>query len=150
MPDGTFPFGRPVERRRPSAKSKRRLFVLGAVHSALHIAWWSPRRQLVKALAVDNEPTPFWNAADEVEQIAAWKQLVRFRVGEWGEVETSDAANGAAGRWLDEQVLAPLGVTRDEACISTCADTYFSDAAMAFAVSDRYRPWALEAGLPRA
>lgn len=148
--DGTFPFGRPVQRRRPSAKSKRRLFVLGAAPSALHIAWWSPTRKLVKALAVDNEPTPFWNGADEEEQIAEWKRLVRFHVGEWGEVATSDVVNGAAGRWLDEHVLAPLGATRDEACLSTCLDTYFADPVMAFAIEERYQPWARDAGMPEA
>jgi hypothetical protein len=147
---GTFPFGRPLLRRRASAKSKRRVFVLGMLPGALHIAWWSPTRKLVKALAVDNEPTSFWTGADEKEQIAAWKRVVGFRLGEWGEVETSDVVNGAAGRWLDEQVLAPLGVTREEACLSTCVDTYLASAAQVFAVTERYQPWAREAGLPEA
>ena len=35
-PDGTFPFGRRVLRRRPSSKSRRRVFVLGAHPTALH------------------------------------------------------------------------------------------------------------------
>jgi len=144
----TFPFGRPVLRRRPSAKSKRRVFVLGSYPGALHIAWWSPTRKLVKALAVDNEPASFWTGADEQEQIAAWKRVVGFRLGQWGEVATSDVVNGAAGRWLDQHVLAPLGVTREDACLSTCVDTYFADAPMAFAMTDRYQPWAREAGLP--
>lgn len=147
---GTFPFGLPVLRRRPSAKSKRRVYVLGATPSALHIAWWAPTRKLVKALPVDNEPTPFWNGSDEVEQIAEWKKLVRFRLGEWGEVATSDLANGAAGRWLDEHVLGPLGVTRDEACLSTCLDTYLADAVTAFGIRERYWPWAREVGQPEA
>jgi hypothetical protein len=149
-PDERFPFGRPVLRRRPSAKSKRRVYVLGTLPSALHIAWWSPTRKLVKALAVDNEPAAFWNGADEKEQIAAWRQVVGFRVGDWGEVETSDAMNGAAGRWADENVLGPLGVTRDEVCLSTCFETYFTESAMDFAVTDRYQPWARDAGLPEA
>ena len=149
-PGWTFPFGRPVLRRRPSAKSSRRVFVLGAFPSALHIAWWSPARKGIRALAVDNEPANFWTGADEKTHIDAWKRAVDFRVGAWGEVETADEVNGKAGRWLDDNVLAPLGVTRDEACLSYCLDTYFADAAAAFAVNERYQPVALEAGLPEA
>jgi hypothetical protein len=147
---GVFPFGRPIARRRPSAKSKRRVYVLGANPAALHIAWWSPARKNIKALPVDNEPTPFWNGDDEREQIDAWKKLVHFRVGEWGEVETAGDANCARGRWVDENVLAPLGVTRDEACLSTCVDTYVADGAASFAVDERYQPFAREMALPEA
>ena len=148
---GTFPFGRPVLRRKPSAKSRRRLFVLGASPSALHIAWWSPQRKGIRALVVDNEPAAFWAAEDERKQIDAWRAAVRFRVGEWGEVETSDQANGRAGRWVDEHLLAPLGISRDEACFSYCVDTYHcTDAGIAFAVDERYQPFAREAGLPEA
>jgi len=147
---GAFPFGRPVLRRKPSAKSRRRVFVLGAYPSALHIAWWSPRRKGVRALVVDNEPAAFWAAEDEREQIDAWKTAVHFRVGEWGEVETSET-NGKAGRWVDEHVLAPLGITRDEACLSYCVDTYhFTDPGVAFGVDERYQTFAREAGLPEA
>ncbi len=147
---GTFPFGRPVLRRKPSAKSRRRVFVLGAYPSALHIAWWSPHRKGIRALVVDNEPAAFWAAEDERPQIEAWKAAVHFRVGEWGEVETSET-NGKAGRWVDEQVLAPLGITRDEACLSSCVDTYHCpDAGVTFAVDERYQPFAREAGLPEA
>jgi uracil-DNA glycosylase len=149
-PGWTFPFGRPVQRRRPSAKSRRRVFVLGAYPGALHIAWWSPARKEVKALPVDNEPAAFWTGSDERTHIDEWKRAVGFRVGEWGEVETSDEVNGKAGRWLDDAVLSPLGVTRDEACLSYCVDTCFADAAVGFAVSDRYQPVASEAGLPEA
>jgi hypothetical protein len=145
-----FPFGRPVLRRRPSAKSKRRIYVLGAYPSALYIAWWSPARKGVRALPVDNEPTSFWSGVDEKAQIDAWRRVVHFRVGEWGEVETADEPNGKAGRWLDDNVLAPLGVTRDEACLSYCLDTYCADGAALFAVNERYQPFAREAGLPQA
>lgn len=145
-----FPFGRPVLHRRPSARSKRRVYVLGSHPSALCIAWWSPARKGVRALPVDNEPTCFWNGADETAQIDGWRRLVHFRVGEWGEVETADEANGKAGRWLDAEVLGPLGVTRDETCFSHCVDTYCTDGAAAFAVKERYQPFAREAGLPEA
>jgi uracil-DNA glycosylase len=148
--DWTFPFGRPMARRRPSAKSKRRVFVLGALPSALHIDWWSPARKRVKALPVDNEPAALWNGADEKAEIEAWKKVVGFRVGEWGEVETAGEMNGKAGRWLDAEVLAPLGVTREEACLSYCVDTYFADSTAGLAVRERYQPVAGEVALPQA
>ena len=38
----TFPFGRPVTRRPPSATSFRRVLILGAYPSALHVEWCPP------------------------------------------------------------------------------------------------------------
>ncbi len=142
-----FPFGRPVLRRKPSAKSRRRVYVLGACPRARSssrggrptASWSRPSRS-------NNEPAAFWAAEDERAQIEAWRALVHFRVGAWGEVETSDA-NGKAGRWVDEQVLAPLGVTRDETCFSTCIDTYHhADPGIAFGVDERYQAFAPRSG----
>jgi hypothetical protein len=48
-----FPFGIPVAPCPPSASSPRKLFVLGAYPSALHVAWVPPRPyRRVNALAV--------------------------------------------------------------------------------------------------
>jgi len=46
--------------------------------SALHVRW--SRGDLnVQALAVDVEPTVFWDGADAELRVAAWKGAVGFR-----------------------------------------------------------------------
>jgi hypothetical protein len=57
----------------PVASSHCDLFVLGAYSSALHVRWTPPEQtklRRIKALAVDNEPEPFWTGDDEPERIA--------------------------------------------------------------------------------
>lgn len=59
-----FFFGQPVLPRRAVADGQRDVFVLGAYPSALHVEWTPPSpHRPVRALAVDNEPEPFWNGA---------------------------------------------------------------------------------------
>ena len=101
-------------------------------------------------MAVDDEPVPFWNGEREDECIAQWKSAVGFRDGEWGEIAGAGKLNGSSGIWVDENILAPLGAGRDDACITDCLDTYFSSADGAARVADTYRPFAEKAGLPLA
>jgi uracil-DNA glycosylase len=147
---GTFPFGRPVLPRPPSASTERRVFVLGAYPSALHVAWRPPSGKSIKAMAVDNEPEPFWNGNDEGELIARWKNAVGFRDGEWGEVVGVGALNGSSGQWVDENVLAPLRASRDDARITDCLDTYFSSTGGAARMAETYVSFAERVRLPAA
>ena len=149
-PVGTFPFGRPVLARPPSASTKRGMFILGAYPSALHVAWRPPAGKPIRAMAVDNEPVPFWNGERDGEYIAQWKAAVGFREGEWGTVAAAGKLNGSSGIWVDDNVLTPLGAGRDDVCISDCLDTYFSSDDGAARVADTYQPFAEGAGLPPA
>jgi hypothetical protein len=146
----TFPFGALVRPRPPSASTRRHLFILGAYPSALHVAWRPPTGKPIKAMAVDNEPEPFWNGQNEAEHIARWKKAVKFREGEWGEFTGVGPLNGSSGSWVDDKVLAPLGATRDGACITDCVDTYFASDGLAARVTDTYAPFATRVGLPAA
>jgi hypothetical protein len=147
---GIFPFGAPVLPRPPSASTKRRVFILGAYTSALHVAWRPPEGRPIKAMAVDNEPEPFWNGEGEKKYIARWKEAVGFRDGEWGEVAGVGALNGSSGLWVDDNVLVPLKAERSDACITDCLDTYYSSTAGAHRIADTYEPFATRMGLPSA
>jgi hypothetical protein len=68
-----FPFGAPVASMAVEPKDKSPVFVLGAYPSALHVRWTPPAgagHKPVQALAVDNEPWPFWDGGDERERVA--------------------------------------------------------------------------------
>jgi hypothetical protein len=145
-----FPFGASVLRRPPSASTKTRVFVLGAYPSALHVAWRPPQGTPIKAMAVDNEPEPFWNGEDENKYIERWKKAVEFRDGEWGEVASVGALNGSSGGWVDDHVLVPLKADRDDAWITDCLDKYFSSTAGAHRIADTYEPFAKRMRLPSA
>lgn len=120
-----FLFGKPVEPVKPRAGGQRRLFVLGAYPSALHVKWQPPGvRRPVRAVAVDNEPEPFWNGTDELERIERWKKDVEFR-SEWGQVGGCGSLNGSSGDWVMKNVLCPLECTYNEAWITDCLNTYF-------------------------
>jgi len=121
----TFLFGRPVRAARTGAIGPRKLFVLGAYPSALHVRWTPPDRSLsVRALAVDNEPEPFWTGDDQEQRIEQWRRDVSFKHA-WGSVEPCGRLNGSSGKWLEERVLRPVGFSRADAWITDCLDTYF-------------------------
>lgn len=120
-----FLFGRPVLKMRPVAKGPRRLFILGAYPSALHVGWNPPgSAKPIRAVAVDNEPEPFWTGERELGFIEEWKRVIGFR-DEWGSVSGCGKLNGSSGSWVEKKVLAPLDVRRSSAWITDCLDTYF-------------------------
>jgi uracil-DNA glycosylase len=146
---GVFPFGRPVTACQPVATGERRVLVLGAYPSALHVRWRPAAEsgRLVRALAVDNEPEPFWNGDDEAERVDAWREAVGWHE-KWGSVQPVGELNGSSGRWVDANVFAPLGAERSEVWITDCLDTYRSSPGMRTAVESVYQPFASTVGLP--
>jgi hypothetical protein len=95
---GRLPFGRSATRRPPRVPDVGcRLVVLGVYPSALHVRWVVPAgAEVVDALAVDDEPTVFWDGADAGERIEAWKADVGWSDA-WGSVGLA-GGNGSSGR----------------------------------------------------
>jgi hypothetical protein len=119
-----FLFGMPVRPAHHSGTGRNRVFILGAYPSALHIRWISPDPGIsISAVAVDNEPEPFWNGDDEQERIHAWKEKASWQAA-WGEALPCGHLNGSSGEWVEDNVLRPLSIDRDEVWITDCLDTY--------------------------
>lgn len=132
----TYLFGTPVRPARPSATGQRDVFVLGAYPSALHVRWSIPGGPLsIRAVAVADEPEPFWTGHDEHDQIKRWKSLVGFQAS-LGQVAGCGRMNGSSGAWVDDRVLRPLGVDRSQTWITDCVDTYFSSTGAAARFED--------------
>ena len=143
-----FPFGSPLEARKPSATSARRVFLLGAYPSALHVEWNAPAPfKGVKALAVDNEPVPFWTGTDEAERIEGWKARVGWRE-DWGTVGPVGPLNGSSGLWVEQKVLSPLKASRAETWITDCLDTYRFSHGQQDVVTEKFTTFAAKLGLP--
>jgi hypothetical protein len=146
----TFPFGQPVTPRPPTASSPRRVLVLGAYPSALHIEWKPPAPyKRIAALAVDDEPTPFWTGDDEAARVERWSAAVGFRAS-WGTVRGVGRLNGSSGVWVEREVLRPLGVTHAETWITDCLDTYRASTGAGRRLADTYEPFARAFGLTSA
>jgi hypothetical protein len=129
-------FGRPVRAARPRADGERELFVLGAYPSALHVRWHVPGLQHpVQAVAVDDEPEPFWAGRDEAAQIDRWSGDVGFRA-QWGRVSPCGHLNGSSGLWVEDMILRPLRIPRERAWITDCLDTYFTSTGAAARLSE--------------
>jgi hypothetical protein len=129
--DGRFPFGLPnTPRPVREPKSGRMLqLVLGVYPSALHVAWTRPasrdlpaRRRRVASMAVDVEPTVFWDGADAAARVEDWAARVGFRAGD----TVADhgilrpATNGPSGTTLTDY-FSGLPVGRED---SAFADVY--------------------------
>lgn len=109
--------------------------MLGAYPSALHVRWHAPgETHAVRAVAVDDEPEPFWTGRDEKERVERWVRETSLPP-EWGHATPCGSLNGSSGAWVDDRVLRPLGADRTRAWITDCLDTYFesTDAARRFA-----------------
>jgi hypothetical protein len=116
-------FGTPAEARRPSASSQRDWFILGAYPSALHVKWRSPTGEALSAVAVADEPEPFWEGNDQDSRIHEWANTLPWKP-EWGQVSPPGKLNGSSGAWLRDQVLAPLRLRRAQMWITDCLDIY--------------------------
>lgn len=148
---GVFPFGRPVQPRPPSASGPRRVLILGAYPSALHVAWTPPAPHCrIQAIAVDNEPEVFWNGADHEARIEAWKKAIKWDSERWGTISVAGGLNGSSGEWVDKNVLAPLGVDRADVWITDSLDSYRCSEGLAARIGDTYNPFAASIGLPQA
>ena len=128
---GCFPFGQPNSVRPARMVEQADAVVVGVYPSAWHVAWRAPkglvgagRRGSVAALAVDVEPTVFWdgNADDYGERLARWKREVGFVEGRHGSISpVPPAANGSSGDKVVRHYLAPLGIDPGRA---TFTDVY--------------------------
>ncbi|MBS2031603.1 MAG: hypothetical protein JST54_27140 [Deltaproteobacteria bacterium] len=99
---------------------------------------------------MDNEPEPFWAGAGEEEAIAEWKKKVSFDEKGWGRISASGRLNGSSGAWVEANVLRPLGVTRNEACITDCLNTYRASTGVEKRIGDTYLPFAARLHIPEA
>lgn len=144
---GNFPFGQPVRRVEQTDRTPKRVFVLGVYGSAVHARWLDVRgAQVIKALGVASEPYMFWRgegADDIVSRIDVPPGAGRL-------VPAHANLNGPSGRSLDEQFLAPLGLTRDDAWLCDLVPYSCMNPRQSHAVDDRYTPLAEQIGLPAA
>jgi hypothetical protein len=140
---GRFPFGAPVIPCGAEIPDQSDGFVLGAYPSAVHVTWTPPEStglKRISALAVDNEPSVFWDGADGEDRVATWRE--RYFDPAWGNVFAA-RLNGPSGAWLATNVRDPMnraGVRTH--FVTDCLTTYRLSVGAARRIEDTYEPMA--------
>ena len=143
---GTFPFGQLVQEVVQTDRTQKHIFVLGVYASAVHARWISPQRKtLVNALAVASEPSIFWrgeNAPDIIKNIEIPSAL--------GSLEPAASQfNGPSGTALDERILRPLGLKRDDAWLCDLVPHSCGNPSQLAAIKRAYAAKARKHNLPK-
>lgn len=108
---GTFPFGQPIKEVIQKDRTHKKVFILGVYASAVHARWINTNNKtIVKALAVASEPYIFWRgdkSEEIIEQIYIPPSLGKL-------IPANKQFNGPSGIALDDFILKPLGIDRDD------------------------------------
>lgn len=141
----TFPFGNPIIPVRQECRGKRRVFVLGVYASAVHARWVSEDGQiLIRALAVASEPSIFWRGSD-VENII---NSIPVPTGAGRLLPANRSLNGPSGKALDDCILSPVGITRDQAWLCDLLPESRCNPSQKSALEREYLPRMKLLGLP--
>ena len=108
-----FPFGQELHPLIQQDQTPKKVFVLGVYASAVHARWKKGNEIISQALAVASEPRIFWDGnIDE-----AWEIIRKCNIpDEVGYLEPASVQlNGPSAKVLDEDILKPLGFTREDA-----------------------------------
>jgi hypothetical protein len=142
---GTYPFGQSVRPVVQTDRTPKRIFILGVYSSAVHARWISPAgKTLVTALAVASEPYIFWRG-DGVQEIL---ERIVVSTGAGKLVPASSQLNGPSGQALDDDVLTPLGLTRDDTWLCDLVPHTCLNRNQRAAVEREYVPRMEKFGLP--
>ena len=113
MEDYRFPFGEQLHRLAQEDRRPKKVFVLGVYASAVHARWMKDGTVICPALAVASEPRIFWDGnVEEAREI-----IGRIKIpAELGTLSPAGKnLNGPSAKVLDEQILTPLGFSREDA-----------------------------------
>lgn len=135
--DGHFPFGRENGPRpfRDAAEGTCKQIVIGTYPSALHVDWSAPEdvprpdgaTGRAHALAIDVEPTVFWDGDSADELVAQWAERVGFLEGDGPGCHghLGAAINGPSGSGLLDKYFPALPFTEQETAFVDVYPVYF-------------------------
>lgn len=143
-----FPFGEPVRKVVQTDRTPKRVFVLGVYASAVHARWTgTDGRDKVKALAVASEPCIFWRGDKDEAEEAIEKVAIPAGLGRLS-LPDDEKLNGPSGRNLDDLVLAPLHLKREQVWLCDLVPHYLANKKQLCAVQREYLPLTERFDLP--
>ena len=143
---GTFPFGQIVQEVVQTDRAPKHIFVLGVYASAVHACWLNPvGKQVVAALAIASEPYIFWRG-EKAESIIQQSAIP----SELGELTPArQDFNGPSGIALDNMILNPLGLDRQQVWLCDLVPHSCVNSSQARAIEREYYPAAAQYKLDR-
>lgn len=134
-----FPFGQELHPLVQEDRTPKKVFVLGVYASAVHACWKKDGRVLCRAFAVASEPRIFWNG----DQNEAKKIIESISIPtELGTLEpASIELNGPSAQVLEENILAPLGYTREDAWLCDCLPETRLNPSQVRVIKEKYNPF---------
>jgi uracil-DNA glycosylase len=133
-----FPFGEELRPLVQEDQSSKKVFVLGVYASAVHARWKFENQIICQALAVASEPRIFWDGnPEEAKQIISRIKIPK----ELGFLEPAGKQlNGPSAKVLDNNILAPLGFTREDAWLCDCLPETRLNPSQVKAIREKYNP----------
>lgn len=133
-----FPFGQKLHPLVQEDQSPKKVFVLGVYASAVHARWKKDGRIICQALAVASEPRIFWDG--DPEEARSIIDAIQFPK-ELGTLEPAGRQlNGPSAKVLEENILAPLGFTRQDAWLCDCLPETRLNPSQVKALREKYEP----------
>lgn len=133
-----FPFGEKLRPLVQEDRTPKKVFVLGVYASAVHARWKRNGQVICQALAVASEPRIFWDG-DPAEAKAIIDRISMPR--ELGSLEPAGRQlNGPSAKVLEENILAPLGVTRKDAWLCDLLPETRLNPSQQRALKEKYEP----------
>lgn len=131
-----FPFGQPVQPVTWQHPGPKPVLIIGVYPSAVHARWVDANGHTqIRAVAVANEPEPFWTGQDADTHVSAVAATVPDAVGQ---LVPAPGHNGPSGQALDVSVLGPLGLTRDTIRVADVDNRYMANQAQQEAITRSY------------
>lgn len=144
-PIGTFPFGAQVHNLVQTDRTPKDVFILGVYASAVHARWVNANgKTLVNAFAVASEPYIFWRG-ENAESIIGKIQIPQA-IGKL--IPAKRTFNGPSGIALDNLILKPLSLTRNDVWLCDLVPHSCVNIAQERAIEREYLPIAKEYDLP--
>lgn len=140
-----FPFGQELRPLVQEDTSPKPIFVLGVYASAVHARWKKDGQIICQALAVASEPRIFWNGdPEEAKRIIDAIDIPPAL----GTLEPAGRQlNGPSAKVLDDNILAPLGYSRDEAWLCDCLPETRLNPSQVKVIHEKYNPLVTQYGL---
>ena len=140
-----FPFGQELHPLVQEDRTPKKVFVLGVYASAVHAKWKKDGKIICQALAVASEPCIFWDGNEEKAKEIIGKIAIP---DELGYLEPAGRQlNGPSAKVLDENILAPLRFSRDDAWLCDCLPETRINSSQAKALKEKYEPLVEKYGL---
>jgi len=142
---GIFPFGQSVQRVVQQDRTHKPIFVLGVYASAVHAIWIGDNgKKKINALAVASEPCIFWRGDDPepiIKQVEIPKELGTLS-------SAAPSYNGPSGKALDDCILEPMGLSREETWLCDLVPYSCVNSAQRAAIEREYHPYIRKYKLP--